>query len=175
MAVLEVWVGLCKRRNASTDPQHWIIMVRAPESDIATWYHATGGPTQKRGYKLEIQNNKRFQSFGVAEHHFVGQIDAKHQNKLKASAQSATLQRCQLWTVQVLRDLERKELVAPGTGDYWADRVEYPSNNNASNVSAESTTTSDSKKWVWDKEQGQYRYLDKKTQRWVWQSEVSKR
>ena len=117
----EIYVGFCHRRPTN-DPLHWILIVRPQGSQRCTWYHVEGGATQ--GYSLKIQANKRMDSFGVASKQFIGRIDEKDIGKLRASAQSISMQRCQRWTVEVLGSLERKGLVPGGTTNRFAAQVE---------------------------------------------------
>lgn len=163
MAKLQLWVAFGKRRG--NDPLHWILMVASEDGSDCTWYHVTGGPTLNTAYKLVIQN-KRFKSFGVTEHHYVADIDAKDLNKVKASAQSAPMQRCQRWSVEVLADLERKKLVPAGTAQYWSSRIE------TSPYEATAGPSASESPWVWDKTKKAYRYWDEKAKKWVWEQEV---
>jgi hypothetical protein len=90
-------------------------------SDRCTYYHVTGGPTQRTGYSLMIQANKRVDSFGIQSKNFVGTIAQSDINKLRSSAQRAPLQQCQRWVCDVLADLERKGLIEQGTAaGYYA-------------------------------------------------------
>lgn len=117
----EIYVAFCHRRP-SGDPIHWILMARPEGSQRCTWYHVEGSPTQ--GYQLKIQANKRMDSFGIASKHFIGRIDDKNIGRLRAAAQSVPMQRCQLWTVQLLSGLETKGLVPAGTAYRFQAQVE---------------------------------------------------
>lgn len=112
-STLDIYVGFGNRRG--NDTLHWILMLAIPGTDRCTWYHVTGGPTQTRGYTLQIQANKRLNSFGLSGKRFISTIPAREINKVKATAQSVPLQRCQRWTTAVLGQLEVKRLVPPGT------------------------------------------------------------
>lgn len=192
MAKLGIWIAFGRRRGR--DPLHWMILV-APQdnSGVATWYHVTGGPSQGTEYKVVIQNPKRFDSHGISEHHYVGELDEKDQKKLKASAQKIPAQRCQEWTVGVLGDLERKGLVAEGTAEHWFNQVEpspystdgYHGIQAASSSAAGTSRTPVSRapvsrapvsqassEWVWDGARGEYRKWNAMAGRWVWASEV---
>ncbi|KZF20992.1 hypothetical protein L228DRAFT_239887 [Xylona heveae TC161] len=107
------------------DPRHWMILA-VPEgaTQRCTYYHVTGGPTQGQSYELQIQANKRVNSFGIASKEYIGTINESDVNKLKSSAQRARLGRCQRWVVEVLRDLERKGLLGPGIAASYAARIE---------------------------------------------------
>ena len=120
MAKIHLYVGLGKRRG--DDPLHWLLLATTPDHKTTTWYHVTGGPTRNIDYTLEIRI-KRFKSQGIGEHHFIGEIDAKDQLKVKAAAQNTPPQMCQSWVVEVLRRLEKKSLVPSGTADDWASKV----------------------------------------------------
>ncbi|KAH5319441.1 hypothetical protein HBI12_112800 [Parastagonospora nodorum] len=119
---LDVYVAFSKRRG--DDPLHWMLLVAPSGSDRCTWYHVTGGPTQGKGYTLEIQANKRVNSQGIGSKELVGRIEEKDTNKLKSSAQRVPLQRCQRWTCDLLEDLERKGLIAEGTSAQLRGRIE---------------------------------------------------
>lgn len=54
----------------------------------------------------------------------LGRIVEKDIGKLRASAPSIPMQRCQRWTVEVLGSLERKGLVPVGTTNRFAAQVE---------------------------------------------------
>lgn len=99
-------------------------MLLPPGNPYCTWYHVTGGPTQGLQYTLQIQANKRVDSFGIASKTRIGTIPATEVNKVKAAAQAVPLQRCQRWTVAVLGRLEQKGLVPPGTQDRFNAQVE---------------------------------------------------
>lgn len=119
---LDVYVAFGQRRG--TDPLHWILLVMPRGSDRCTWYHVTGGPTQGAGYTLNIQANKRVNSFGITSKEFIGRIQEKDVGKLKSSAQRVPLQRCQRWTCDLLEDLERKGLIASGLAAQFRARIE---------------------------------------------------
>ncbi|KAH9863700.1 hypothetical protein J1614_009632 [Plenodomus biglobosus] len=119
---LDVYIAFGQRRG--NDPLHWILLVSPTGTDQCTWYHVTGGPTQGKNYSLMIQANKRMNSFGIASKELVGRIEEKDINKLKASAQKPSLQRCQRWTCDVLEDLERKGLIVVGTAAKYRRRIE---------------------------------------------------
>jgi hypothetical protein len=119
---LDVYVAFGQRRG--TDPLHWILLVAPSGSDRCTWYHVTGGPTQGTGYTLMIQANKRVNSLGIASKELIGSIQEKDINKLKSSAQSVPLQRCQRWTCDLLGDLERKGLITAGWTAHFRGRIE---------------------------------------------------
>ncbi|KIH87816.1 hypothetical protein SPBR_05348 [Sporothrix brasiliensis 5110] len=184
MAKLQIWLAFGKRREE--DPLHWILILALEGSATGTYYHVTGGPTQGRGYTLEIQDGKRVNSHGISAHYYIGEIDEKDRNKFKAAAQKVPKQRCQKWTVQVLKELEKKNLVASGTGDYWSTQVEA-STKSAGKSSSSSTTavvgqsssssTSTSGPsgigeaagdWIWDDEHQCYRCWD--GTKWIWRS-----
>jgi hypothetical protein len=94
------------------------------DSDRCTWYHVTGGPSQGLDYTLTIQANKRVNSLGIESKELVGSIYEKYIDKLKSSAQSLPLQRCQRWTCELLSDLERKGLITAGTAASYRARIE---------------------------------------------------
>ncbi|KAH6973662.1 hypothetical protein BKA56DRAFT_676330 [Ilyonectria sp. MPI-CAGE-AT-0026] len=166
MGRLEIYIAFGHRRGS--DPVHWMIMLRAPDSTKSTWYHVTGGPSKGTNYELVIQNNKRFKTFSVSDHCYVGGINEQDQNKVKAAAKKVPAQRCQEWTVEVLRNLEKKGLVPVGTRDYWFDRIE------ASPYSTDGVhglAGSSGPQWLWDEGQQDYRYWDEGSGGWVWASE----
>lgn len=117
-------------------------------------------------------------SFGISAHYFVGEIDEKDKNKLKASAQKISMRRCQEWTVAVLRDLEGKGLVAAGTGDYWFNQVEnspystdgYHHTQPTERHGSSGSTSGSSSDWVWDENHQRYRRWDSSAKRWVWRA-----
>lgn len=119
---LDVYIAFCQRRG--TDPAHWMLLVGTTGTNRCTWYHVTGGPTQNSGYTLMIQANKRIDSFGIVSRELVGTIQEKDLNKLKSSAQSIPLQRCQRWTCDLLEDLERKALIEKGQAASYRARIE---------------------------------------------------
>ena len=194
MVKLNLWLAKGKRRG--TDPLHWILILAAENAETGTYYHVTGGPTQRTGYTLSIQSDKRFHSHGIGEHHFIGQIDERDRNRLKASTQKISPRRCQEWTVQVLRDLENKGLVSSGTGDYWNSKVEKspystdgehgidnggsssrPTEARTSRSGGSSSASRSSGQasggnpdWVWDEQRRRYRYWDARRRQWIFQS-----
>ncbi|EED20287.1 conserved hypothetical protein [Talaromyces stipitatus ATCC 10500] len=121
-STLDIYIGFGNRRG--NDTLHWILMLATPGTDRCTWYHVTGGPTQARGYTLQIQANKRLNSFGLSGKRFISTIPASEINKIKSAAQSVPLQRCQRWTTAVLGQLEAKRLVPPGTMAEFESQIE---------------------------------------------------
>lgn len=142
MGKLEIYIAFGHRRGS--DPVHWMIMPRTPHS---TWYHVTGGPSQGTNYELVIQNNKQFKTFGVSDHCYVGEISGKDQNKVKAATKKVPVQRCQEWTVEVPRNLEKKGLVPVGTRDYWFNQIEASS---YSTDGVHGLAGSSGPQWLWD-------------------------
>ncbi|KAI1257418.1 hypothetical protein MGN70_000458 [Eutypa lata] len=199
MSTLKLYVAICKEHSPG-GARHWILMLAPEGAERGTWYHVTGGPTQNKPYKLEIQT-KRINSTGVETHHHVGNIAQKDVNKVKSSAQKIAPKFCQGWAVDVLGDLEKKSLVPRGTHNGWSQQMEVDpySNDGATNTSSShaesssaavgvsaapvgettSTTTTaqvsgaatqPQPEWVWDQAAGMHRYWDNVTQQWVWQS-----
>ncbi|CAG9941059.1 unnamed protein product [Clonostachys rosea f. rosea IK726] len=162
MAVLNLYLAICKDTGGA---RHWILILAEEGAQNGTWYHVTGGPTQGRSYKLEIQT-KRVNSHGIESHHLIGQINDKDKNKLKSSAQKATLRFCQRWAVDVLSDLEKKKLVAAETSNTWANYMENDPYSDDGVVASSSA----SQEWVWDEQARRYRRWDASSQQWVWQS-----
>lgn len=120
--VLDLYVAFGQRRGQN--PLHWMVLVVTEGSNRCIYYHVVGGPSRGRAYELQIQANKRFDSWGISAREFIGTIAQSDLNKLKASAQSITPQSCQAWVVAFLEDLERKGLVAHGTTATWRARME---------------------------------------------------
>ena len=124
---LELHVCFGKRRKPD-QAIHWLLAARPEGSNTATWYHVTGGPTQNKPFKLEIQAGKAFNSPGIAETHHIGNIPAKDINKVKASAQSTPLpgpgKNCQDYLVGTLDSLEGKKLVPAGTAAHYRGLIE---------------------------------------------------
>jgi hypothetical protein len=54
----------------------------------------------------------------------VGKIQEKDINKLKSSAQSVPVQRCQRWTCDLLEDLGRNRLITAGWTTHFRGRIE---------------------------------------------------
>lgn len=117
----ELFVAVCHRR-ADGGPRHWMIVLHPPGSRNCTWFHVV--LDEMGEYHLQIQAGKRFDSFGIEYKQYVQIIDQKNLRKVQAAAQAVPMQRCQLWTVEVLGKLERKGLVPEGTAHYFASQVE---------------------------------------------------
>ncbi|KAI2631351.1 hypothetical protein GGS26DRAFT_591234 [Hypomontagnella submonticulosa] len=178
-ATLELYVAICKEHTPGAN-RHWILMLVPKGPQHGTWYHVTRRPNTNGSYELEIQM-KPVNSFGIESHHYICSIEQKHINKVKSSAQKIPLQRCQLWTVNVLEDLEKKSLVPQGTYNAWFEKVENnPRKNDAETSSARvsnarttartfTNTTKVRPDWVWDARAGLYRYWDDAARKWVWQ------
>ncbi|KAM0501066.1 hypothetical protein ACHAP8_004793 [Fusarium lateritium] len=122
MSPLNLYVAICKDRGTG-GPRHWILVMAEEGSSQATWYHSTGGPTQGKPYTVEIEN-KRFNSHGIEKCHLIGEISPKDKNKIKSAAQRAPTLRCQRWVVNVLEDLEKRGIVAPGPASVWGAAIE---------------------------------------------------
>ncbi|KAM0216567.1 hypothetical protein ACHAPQ_009487 [Fusarium lateritium] len=122
MASFDMWLAVCKDRGTG-GPRHWILMLSEEGSDRATWYHSTGGPTQGKSYKVDI-DTKRLHSHGVENHYLVSKFAAKDKNKVKSAAQRAPAKFCQRWVVDVLMDLEKRSLVPAGTWQQWNGAME---------------------------------------------------
>lgn len=119
---VKVYVAFGQRRG--NDPLHWIILAVPEGSDRCTWYHVTGGPTQGTPYQVQIQANKRVNSHGISQKTLIGTISSSDTNKLKSAAQRIPPQYCQKWVVNVLQDLESRNLLPRGTAATWAARKE---------------------------------------------------
>ena len=169
MATLQLWLAICKKRPDG-GARHWILMLGEEDAANCTWYHSTGGPTQNKSYKVEIQT-KRFQSLGVESHHFIGDIAAKDVKKVKASVQKQPAKFCQRWAVDVLGDLEKKGLVAGDTSATWAAAMEVDpySNDGAPKTQTHQDQADTGPDWVWDAQENRYKYFDTATNQWVWQ------
>ncbi|KAJ5569893.1 uncharacterized protein N7459_009323 [Penicillium hispanicum] len=107
---LAVSIAFCKRRP-SYDPLHWILITAHHGSDRGTWYHVVGGPSQRRGYELRIQANKRLDSPGIESKKWISNIPATEQLKVKAAVKAVPLQYHQCWMTLVLSKLHFKGLV----------------------------------------------------------------
>jgi hypothetical protein len=118
---LTLWVAVCKAHGGGA--RHWMLMLGKETEEMAIWYHVKGGPTKDRPYEAHIET-KRLNSSGIEKRYAVAQIDAKHRNKLKASAQRAPPRFCQRYVVDVLSGLEAKGLVPTGTAEAWARAME---------------------------------------------------
>ncbi len=120
MPILELWLAVCKTRPGE-EAEHWILIL-AEEDATGTWYHSTGGPTQRKGYKVELQT-KRVNRHGIEAHYLIGEIPGRDKNKVKASVQNVSAKFCQRW-VDVFGDLEKKDLVPEGTRATWYQAME---------------------------------------------------
>ncbi|KAF4998913.1 hypothetical protein FGRMN_2844 [Fusarium graminum] len=130
-----MWVAICKDQGRAA--RHWILMLSEGDSNRATWYHSTGGPTQGKPYQVSI-DTKRLDSHGVEFHHRVCKISAKDKNKVKAAAYRAPAKSCQMWFVDVLGDLEKRGIVPEGTWEHWNGAMEIrPTSNGVSSTQSE--------------------------------------
>lgn len=180
-------LAVCKRRTDGTNV-HWIIAV-VPEGQLrCTYYHVVGGVTQGTDYAMRIEANKRIDSHGIDETHFITTIDASDLKKLKAAAQRVLPQHCQTWCVGVLAELEKKGMVPSGTAQHWNSRVEpqtLPQQSGSGSSSASHSSSSSSShpsgqmteaqaaasgQWFWDPQHNRYRIYNTSTRPWTWQS-----
>ncbi|ERF73999.1 hypothetical protein EPUS_03813 [Endocarpon pusillum Z07020] len=109
---IEVYLALCVQRDENAP--HWMLLLRSEGSMASTWYHSTGGPTQRTDYKVSIEAGKRFNSRGIASTEKLGTITPADVNKVKAAAQRIVPQQCQTYVVSVVAELENKGLLLPG-------------------------------------------------------------
>ena len=122
MAKIKLWLAFGQRRE--NFGRHWCLILVGDDPERGTYFHIQGGPSQSRKYEVVIQAKKLFHSSGFSEHHLIAEMDEENRNKVKASAQEIPPERCQQWTVKVLGDLERKDLVPEGTHDHWLKQIE---------------------------------------------------
>jgi hypothetical protein len=106
---------------------HWMLMLRHQNAPTGTWYHSTGGPSQNRPYKLEIQGGKRSNSRGIQSLELLGTISGEDVKKVTAAAKRVQPQQCQTFVVSMVYELERKNMVPPGTTQALASRVKMSS------------------------------------------------
>lgn len=122
MVDLTLYIAVCKL-NATGGARHWILILAEEGARNGTWYHSTGGPTQNKPYRTDIET-KRVNSHGIESLYPIAQISDKDKNKVKASAQKYPAKFCQQWVIEVLADLERKGLIPAETTANWEDQME---------------------------------------------------
>ena len=124
---LEVFIAFA-RKNANGG-QHWMLLTTPENSNEATWYHVTGGPTKNMPFTLEIQAGKRKDSFGIASTELIGTIADSDKNKLKAAAQSIPMpdpqqgQHCQHFVINLIEKLESKSMIDTGTAAKYKSKM----------------------------------------------------
>jgi hypothetical protein len=123
MDSFDMWLAVCKDRGTG-GARHWILILSEEGSDRATWYHSTGGPTQGKPYKVDI-DSKRLRSHCIEKRHFVGKVTIKDKNKVESAVQRAPAKFCQRWVVDVLGDLEKRCIVPEGTWEQWNGAMEF--------------------------------------------------
>ncbi|KAF2434074.1 hypothetical protein EJ08DRAFT_646932 [Tothia fuscella] len=118
--VIEVAIGV----ERGTKFPHWMLMLRSENDAFGTWYHSTGGPTQNQPYKIEIQGHKRSNSRGIQSLRHIGTISPQDVKKVNAAAKRVPAQQCQRYVTSLVCELERKGMVASGTAQELANRVQ---------------------------------------------------
>ncbi|GAW27132.1 hypothetical protein SAMD00023353_7400040 [Rosellinia necatrix] len=105
----ELW--LCKGKRRGHKPLHWMLMLKGQETEKGTWYRMTA---ENGVYELQILEDKGIRSQGISNSHFIGELEEKYRNRVKAACMRTKPRQSQEWTVAVLRDLEEKLLISQG-------------------------------------------------------------
>lgn len=119
---LDIYIGFGQRRGKG-EALHWIFMY-APEGETqsCTWLHVTGSPNG--GYKLQIQAQKRLDSFGISTKQLIGRIPAAEEGRIKGLAKTIPMQQCQRWATALVAKLEQKALLPPGIAAKLEQQIE---------------------------------------------------
>jgi hypothetical protein len=126
-APIDVYIAFGNRRKPK-DALHWMIVTAEEGSNSATYWHVTGGPTQGKPFKPDVQAGKRLDSNGIASKTKIGSFAASDLNKFKAAVKAAPVpgsgQNCQNYVVSMLTKLEAKGFVHEGTAATYAAKIE---------------------------------------------------
>ncbi|CDM30480.1 unnamed protein product [Penicillium roqueforti FM164] len=115
----ELHLQICKPQGGVI---HWMLVTRHPHSQSCTRLHSTGYMGNRN---LEIEYNKRFDSWSVESTHLLGEIHRDNIHTVEAEAREVPLQSCQLWACYLMLRLERRGLLAEGTFDHYMNCYEH--------------------------------------------------
>lgn len=114
---LDIYLAICKPAD-SRDPIHWMILLVRPGDSRCTWLHCVGYSGRMR-YSHEC--NKRFDSHGITEKYFLGQVLREQAERILLEAGAVPEQSCQSWALGMIYRLERLRYLPVGSHDTWRD------------------------------------------------------
>jgi hypothetical protein len=97
-------------------PVHWMMMMRHPGADRCTWLHCEGSRGDR---KTEIEEGKRYDSWGIDTTHFLCRILASMGIAVVQEALALPKQSCRWWVLYLMLRLEDKGLMPLGTFERW--------------------------------------------------------
>ncbi|KAL4946567.1 hypothetical protein BDV06DRAFT_218284 [Aspergillus oleicola] len=109
---LDLYLAITSRK---TEPEHWVLILRAPGSSTCTWYHMAGGCPPST-YTHAINENKVFAHRALPVREYICSIPATSGEVVCAVARSVRPQHCQVWVLSVLRVLETYTVTGAGGG-----------------------------------------------------------
>ena len=108
-------------------PKHWMLITthQGDTTGRYTYYHSTdGSPLTNRGYKVKIEAQKRFDSWGIEFTQKLGLLTNNNVKVLRLASNATAPQYCQQWVVDVLKTVEAEGIVKAGTAAVWKAQVE---------------------------------------------------
>jgi hypothetical protein len=118
---LEIHVG---RTNHQDQPEHWLLMLRAPGDPKCTFIHSTAECIAHGDYSRSIEHEKHFEHVQIPFRDKVSFIKAEDEKQVIAAAEAVEPQHCQRYVLALLEKLEGKGLVPKGTADGYRPKVQ---------------------------------------------------
>jgi hypothetical protein len=112
------------RTNYRDQPEHWVLMLRAPDAARCTFIHSTAESLACREYNRTIDHDQQFKHDSLPYRDNLASIKVEDQRQVLAAAQAVEPQHCQRYVLAVLEKLESKGLVPKGTGDGYKRKVQ---------------------------------------------------
>ncbi|KAL3459358.1 hypothetical protein BJX64DRAFT_291331 [Aspergillus heterothallicus] len=119
---LEVWVGSTDHQD---QPEHWMLMLRAPNAEKCTWFHSrTDYALSFRDYTAYIDENEFFEHRQIAVKEKIGTINFEDEAVVREAAKSVSPVHCQRFIVNLIEQLELKRLIPKGNAARWKVKVQ---------------------------------------------------
>ncbi|KAJ0415805.1 hypothetical protein BJY00DRAFT_317503 [Aspergillus carlsbadensis] len=118
---VEVYIG---RSNHKDQPEHWILILRAPKDWRCTFIHSTAETLAWPEYTRAVEYQQRFEHWKIAFRDKISLIRAEDASEVIAAATAVEPQHCQRYIIALLEKLEGKGLVPGGTADSYRPMVQ---------------------------------------------------
>ncbi|KAL3444713.1 hypothetical protein BJX65DRAFT_310710 [Aspergillus insuetus] len=105
-------------------PEHWLLMLRAPGASRCTFIHSTAESIAYGNYSRSIEYDKYFEHVQIPFCDKVSFIKAEDEKQVIAAAESIEPHHCQRYVLALLEKLEGKGLVPKGIADGYRPRIQ---------------------------------------------------
>ncbi|KAL2826341.1 hypothetical protein BJY01DRAFT_256035 [Aspergillus pseudoustus] len=119
---LEIWVGQTDHRD---QPEHWVLMVRAPGSKWCTMYHATAEAASSHiKYSVTIDCGEVFEHASIPFREKISVMKPQMEATLREAARSIDPTHCQRFVVALLEKLEDLNMVPRWTAAWYKPKIQ---------------------------------------------------